>query len=130
MSPLLLAALAAILALQSNVNITRLDAPVKMNERIVLGAVVTDLRYGVTYCTTTREPGKAPTYHVDRIEAVGGGEWLEHEVLHSVSCVHSGATGRLLPFPPKTDDPEHEFVYWCLANQPECIAIIESVGAR
>lgn len=125
MSPLLLAALAAILALQSNVNITRLDAPVKMNERIVLGAVVTDLRYGVTYCTTTREPGKAPTYHVDRIEAVGGGEWLEHEALHAISCLHSGAVGGLLPGGATGDD--HDWVSWAQAHPDEAIQIMEKM---
>ena len=128
MNPLLMAALILVLSHQGNLNITRLDSPVKMNERVVNGSVVADVRFGWVDCEVSRDAGgKFVSGRVLRLVYTETPDPTNfaHEALHSVSCIHSGGIGGLLPFPPQTADPEHEFVYWCLANQPECIALIE-----
>lgn len=132
MNHLLFAALAAILAVQSNVTITRLEEPVKMKETVVGNVTTVEWRYGWAECEVTKQDGKFVSGRVLRIvyseqEPTN----FAHEALHSISCTHSGGVGGLLPFPAKTADPEHEFVYWCLAHENDCIALIEkTVAAR
>lgn len=62
-------------------------------------------------------------------EALSSVENLAHEVLHLVDCRDDGAyNGSLLPYPPETDDPAHEFVYWAMRNPDTAAVRIERMG--
>lgn len=43
------------------------------------------------------------------------------------SCVHSGGVGGLLPGGTRTNDPDHEWVSFALANPEQAIKIMEKV---
>ena len=126
MNPLLFAALAAILAVQSNVNITRLEEPVvKETRTLASGTVLRTYWNGWAECEVTKVEGEFVSGRVLRIVYTDQDPLsLTHEALHSVSCIHSGAVGGLLPLPAKTADPEHEWVSYALANPEAAITIM------
>jgi hypothetical protein len=120
MSPLLFAALVAILSVQPNLRISRISEPVKVVVSQSSTTVVTNFTYGWTTCSS--KDGKG---HVDIIVTVERESSQEHEALHAASCALTGAMkGGLLPGGATGDD--HDWVHWAMANPEQAIKIMEA----
>jgi len=122
-SPLLFAALVAILSVQPNLRISRISEPVRTVISQSAGATTFYELHGWTTCTT--KDGKG---HVDIIVTSDHEDTDEHEALHGADCIDDGKmNGSLLPYKPRTDDPGHEWTSWAMVNPEQAIKIMEGM---
>ena len=118
MTPLLLAALVAILSVQPTLRIERIDGPVTQIHTLSGATVQSAGAYGWVECTNG---------HVDRIVWNGNPGTLLHEALHGADCVDGDTDGSLLPHQPTEADPAEEWVGWAFTHPAEAISIMEGM---
>jgi hypothetical protein len=98
--------------------------PVVTVTQLANGGTMTETIAGFSECERTEGPGVEATWRVRRI-VYSDLDNLTHEALHGADCADDGLmNGSPLPYAPTWEDAAHEFVYWCLANEAECIEIM------
>lgn len=118
MSPLVIAALAAIIAIQPSLPISSGEKYVTKETTVVNGQTVTVERSFTGF--TTCEDGR-----VTRLVHNGRLDTFTHELLHAYDCIDGGGIdGSPLPYRPPSFDPGHQWTDWCLANESACIKIL------
>jgi hypothetical protein len=125
MNELIIAALVAILSVQPNLTMERIE-PIRTIVSQTATQTVESVLLGDAVCETTWLGDVAQSWRVKHIRYSDTTN-LAHELAHGVDCMDNGKVdGSLLPYKPTSHDPGHEFVYWCLANEAECIARMEA----
>lgn len=105
---------------------------------LVEGPVIATNAPGVSHVTTAKATWDG---RIEGTRGALGATWAErmaderimqnvvHELLHLVDLRDDGAyNGSLLPYPPTSGDPAHEYVYWALRNPDTAARAIERMG--